>query len=133
MATTDTSEKGLEALIVRDLLAAGYVQGQSVDYNRDAALSVPQLMAFLQATQPKVVAALNLGSEGIQRTQFLHRLQGEIAKRGVVDVLRKGISHGPSHVDLYRLLPTPGNFCTVVTMIFLPFRRRLRSSSALSE
>jgi type I restriction enzyme R subunit len=109
MATTDTSEKGLEALIERDLLVAGYVQGQSVDYNRDVALSVPQLMAFLQATQPKVVAALNLGSEGIQRTQFLHRLQGEIAKRGAVDVLRKGISHGPSHVDLYRLLPTPGN------------------------
>ncbi len=109
MATTDTSEKGLEALIVRDLVAAGYVQGQTVDYNRDVALSVPQLMAFLKATQPKVVAALNLGSEGIQRTQFLHRLQGEIAKRGVVDVLRKGVSHGPSHVDLYRLLPTPGN------------------------
>lgn len=33
MATTDTSEKGLEALIVRDLCTGGYVQGQPTDYN----------------------------------------------------------------------------------------------------
>ena len=24
-------------------------------------------------------------------------------------VLRKGVSHGPAHVDLYKFLPTPGN------------------------
>jgi type I restriction enzyme R subunit len=110
MATTDTSEKGLEALIVRDLCTGGgYVQGQPTDYNRDVAVDVVQLLAFLQATQPTVVTALELANEGIMRTQFLHRIQGEIAKRGVVDVLRKGVSHGPAHVDLYKLLPTPGN------------------------
>ncbi len=110
MATTDTSEKGLEALIVRDLCTSGgFVPGQPTDYNRDVAVDVVQLLAFLQATQPTVVTALELASEGIKRTQFLHRIQGEIAKRGVVDVLRKGVSHGPAHVDLYKLLPTPGN------------------------
>lgn len=110
MATTDTSEKGLEALIVRDLCTSGgYVQGNPSDYNRDVAVDVVQLLAFLQATQPKVVETLELGSEGIKRTQFLHRIQGEIAKRGIVDVLRKGVGHGPVHVDLYKLLPTPGN------------------------
>lgn len=110
MATTDTSEKGLEALIVRDLCTSGgFIPGQPTDYNRDVALDVVQLLAFLQATQHTVVTALELASEGIKRTQFLHRLQGEIAKRGVVDVLRKGVSHGPAHVDLYKLLPTPGN------------------------
>jgi len=110
MATTDTSEKGLEALIVRDLsTSGGYVQGKPTDYNRDVAVDVVQLLAFLQATQPTVVSALELANEGIKRTQFLHRIQGEITKRGVVDVLRKGVSHGPAHVDLYKLLPTPGN------------------------
>jgi type I restriction enzyme R subunit len=73
------------------------------------ALDVAQLLAFLQATQPKAVDTLELAADGIKRTQFLHRLQGEITKRGVVDVLRKGVSHGPVHVDLYKLLPTPGN------------------------
>lgn len=128
MAKTDTSERWFEARIVRGLtgipqpeygheLAStdfaatgnGYVQGKPADYNRDVALDVVQLLAFLQATQPKVVEALELGTEGIKRTQFLHRLQGEITKRGVVDVLRKGVSFGPAHVDLYKLLPTPGN------------------------
>ena len=134
MTPTDTSEKALEALIVRHLtgvsespqaagqtagepLAAyapgGYVLGRAADYNRDVALDVVQLLAFLQATQPTVVAALELAQEGIKRTQFLHRIQGEVTKRGVVDVLRKGVSHGPLHVDLYKLLPTPGNVSAV--------------------
>lgn len=110
MATTDISEKGLEALIVRDLCtSSGYVQGKPNDYNRNVAVDVVQLLAFLKETQSTVVTALELESEGIKRTQFLHRIQGEITKRGVVDVLRKGVSHGPVHVDLYKLLPTPGN------------------------
>ncbi|MBW5834317.1 type I restriction endonuclease subunit R [Yersinia enterocolitica] len=110
MTMTDTSEKGLEALIVSDLCNnGGYVQGKSTNYNRDVAVDVVQLLSFLQATQPIAFTALELGNEGIKRTQFLHRLQGEITKRGVVDVLRKGINHGPEHLDLYKLLPTPGN------------------------
>src|SRR5690606_22510889 len=119
MKATDTSEQGLEALIVRHLTgladvapaphdlrlqpvpyaAGGYVLGRASDYNRDVALDVVQLFAFLQATQPKVMETLELSAEGIKRTQFLHRLQGEITRRGVVDVLRKGVSHGPAHVD----------------------------------
>lgn len=141
MATTDTSEKGLEALIVRHMTGqtavppapgiadsqpwpqqvltaigipanytvGGYVPGQPADYNRDIGVDVVKLLAFLQDTQPKVFASLELGQDGIKRTQFLHRLQGEITKRGVVDVLRKGVSHGQAHVDLYKFLPTPGN------------------------
>lgn len=129
MTTTDTSEKGLEALIVRHLTdqpaqtvpgstaklvpgnyaAGGYAKGQSSDYNRDLALDVPKLLDFLRATQPKIVETLELEQDGIKRTQFLHRLQGEITSRGVVNVLRKGVSHGPVHVDLYKFLPTPGN------------------------
>ncbi len=128
MAKTDTSERWFEARVVRSLTGVpqpeynhelgptdfaaihnGYVQGKPTDYNRDVALDVLQLLAFLHATQPDAVETLELGFEGIKRTQFLHRLQGEITKRGVVDVLRKGVSHGPVHLDLYKLLPTPGN------------------------
>lgn len=130
MKPTDTSEKALEQLMVRFLAGisehppvlanvarepeklfapGGYVLGRATDYHRDVALDVVQLLAFLRATQPTAVTVLELADEGIKRTQFLHRMQGEIAKRGVVDVLRKGVSHGPVHVDLYKLLPTPGN------------------------
>jgi type I restriction enzyme R subunit len=114
MAKTDTSERWFEARVVRGLTGVpqpeyshalaptdfaatqnGYVQGKPTDYNRDVALDVAQLLAFLQATQPKAVETLELAADGIKRTQFLHRLQGEITKRGVVDVLRKGVGHGP--------------------------------------
>ena len=35
------------------------------------------------------------------RQKFLARLQGEIGKRGVIDVLRNGVKHGPHDVDLF--------------------------------
>ena len=52
---------------------------------------------------------LGLLEEGPQKTQFLNRLQGEIAKRGIVDVLRNGVRHGPHSIDLYYVTPTQGN------------------------
>jgi len=132
---TDTSEKGLEALIVASLVARqqdaqpsggvvgetpavhlfgmSYVDGSPDDYDRDHAVDLAKLLAFLQSTQAKTVEQLNLSQDGPSRNQFLARLQGEIAKRGIVDVLRKGISHGPAHVDLFYGTPTPGNLKAV--------------------
>jgi len=110
MKPTDTSEKGLESIIVASLVEdAGYVQGDPQDYDREHAVDLAKLLQFLAATQSDAYEALGIDEEGSKRTQFLHRLQGEIAKRGVVDVLRGGIKHGPAHVDLFYGTPTPGN------------------------
>ncbi|RLB90758.1 MAG: type I restriction endonuclease subunit R, partial [Deltaproteobacteria bacterium] len=110
MMLTDTSEKGLETLIVESLVnEAGYQQGENSDYDRDHAVDLTKLLAFLKTTQPKAAHALELSEDGPMRTQFLHRLQGEIAKRGVIDVLRHGVKHGPVSVDLFYGTPTPGN------------------------
>jgi type I restriction enzyme R subunit len=107
---SDTSERGLEALIAAALVAeAGYIAGDPADYDRDHAVDLAQLLAFLQATQPRVVAQLGIAESGPQRRQFLHRLQGEIAKRGVIDLLRKGVRHGPASIDLFYGAPSPGN------------------------
>lgn len=110
MKPTDTSEKGLEAIIVASLVEkAGYVQGDSKDYDREHAVDLAKLLQFLSATQPDTLETLGIGQEGPRRSQFLHRLQGEIARRGVVDVLRSGIKHGPATVELFYSTPTPGN------------------------
>ena len=110
MPTTDTSEKGLETLIVESLLAeAGYEQGSSEDYDRDHAIDLVKLTSFLNTTQPKTAEALSLREDSPKRTQFLHRLQGEIAKRGVIDVLRHGVKHGPVNVDMFYGIPSSGN------------------------
>ncbi len=107
---TDTSEKGLETLIVESLVnEAGYVQGTSEDFDREHAVDLEKLISFLIATQSDVVEKLGLNTEGTSRTKFLHRLQGEIAKRGVIDVLRNGIKDGPYSVSLFFGSPSKEN------------------------
>ena len=72
-------------------------------------MDLAQLSAFLRETQPDVVDALDLGQDGPTRRKFLARLQGEITKRGTIDVLRHGLKHGPHHLNLFYGTPSPGN------------------------
>jgi len=129
MPPTDISETGLETLIVGYLTgtvggneAAGgisdvrgryrigpYVEGSPKDYDRAHAVDWAKLLRFLGATQPEVVEQFDLATEGPQRQQFLDRLQGEVTKRGVVDLLRKGFKHGPLHVACFYGTPSPDN------------------------
>ena len=104
----DTSEKGFESLIVAFLVKeAGYAEGDPQDYEPEYALDLAKLREFLTATQPDNSEVL--GEEGPKRKSFLHRMKSEIVKRGIVDVLRRGIKHGPAHVELFYGTPTPGN------------------------
>ena len=110
MPTSDTSEKGLEALIAASLInEAGYDEGYPSDYDRDHAVDLAKLVQFLLTTQAKAVEQLGLAEDGPRRQQFLARLQGETARRGVIDVLRHGLKHGPASVDLFYGTPSPGN------------------------
>ncbi len=88
--TTDTSEKGLEALIVADMMAERAGSGESEGLRPRVRVDLAQLATFLEATQPNVGEALDLDQDGPTRRKFLARLQGEITKRGVIDVLRNG-------------------------------------------
>jgi len=127
---TDTTEKGLEALIVRamtgrtDVLVpthaatetsvpvaggAGWLLGDPTHYDRDYCIDLVQLRGFLMATQPDALDSLALEVDGPTRRKFLARLQGEISRRGTIDVLRHGLKHGPHHIDLFCGTPSPGN------------------------
>jgi type I restriction enzyme R subunit len=107
--TTDTSEKGLESLIARHMEGAGYTVGSSVDYDREYCLDLVQLTAFLRSTQPEVAGTSELDTDGPTRRALLARIQGEISKRGTIDVLRHGIKHGPHHITLFYGTPSVGN------------------------
>ncbi|MCA9896131.1 MAG: type I restriction endonuclease subunit R, partial [Anaerolineae bacterium] len=110
MPKTDTSEAGLETTIVNAMLERGWVQSHPGDYNREYALDLVQLEAFIQATQPDVLDHLSLDPEEPAGRQFLARVQGEIAKNGVIKVLRDGVSHGRiSELRLFYGTPSEGN------------------------
>lgn len=132
--TTDTSEKGLETLIMRHLTGTdglavvplakgvaesataystgiGYIAGSPKDYERAHALDVPHLFAFLRATQPEAFKQLGLvdDPQDPNRLKFLTRISAEIGSRGVIDVLRSGVKHGPLEFTLFYGTPSAGN------------------------
>ena len=134
---TDTTEKGLETLIMRYMTGGdgfspvggpglresrvrtaagaggGWIAGCPEDYDRAHCLDVAQLFAFLHATQPDTLKKAGIGdyrdAKDITRQKFLARISAEIGKRGVIDVLRRGIDDGPLHFDLFFVMPSPGN------------------------
>jgi type I restriction enzyme R subunit len=134
MSPTDTTEKGLETVIMRYMTGkdglpsgpantvaetpplsggSGWYVGSPGGYDREYAVDTDHLFAFLVATQPDEVAKLGIGDykdqKGMARLKFLARLQGEVTRRGVIDVLRHGIKHGPLSFDLFYGTPSPEN------------------------
>ncbi|MCX6997982.1 MAG: type I restriction endonuclease subunit R [Kiritimatiellaeota bacterium] len=126
---TDTSERGIERLICTALTGhpcepgqpgqapmptpadggSVWIGGQAYDYDREYCVDLTQLKTSLHATQPEAAEALDLDQDSPTRRKFLARLQGEIAKRGTIDVLRHGVKHGPHHLDLFYGTPSPDN------------------------
>ncbi|MFZ6034063.1 MAG: type I restriction endonuclease subunit R [Melioribacter sp.] len=132
MKPTDISERGLETLICRALTGtdclpaktdvtpavsedktpysgAGWLPGSPADYNREYCVDLVQLSLFLKSTQPEIAEALDIDNDSPTRRSFLARLQGEISRRGVVNVLRNSIDHGPHHIELFYGTPSEGN------------------------
>jgi type I restriction enzyme R subunit len=128
--SSDTSEKGLESLIVTAMTGrawpdaaladtaaqtpaayggTGWLNGRAEDYSREWCVDLAQLVAFLRTTQPKLEAALDLGGDSPVRRAFLARLFNEVGKRGVIDVLRHGIKHGAHEIILFYATPSAGN------------------------
>ncbi|MCF3651771.1 type I restriction endonuclease subunit R [Synoicihabitans lomoniglobus] len=135
---TDTSEKGLETLIMRHLTGAdglpsgagdivaedppltdgsGWFAGSPASYDREFAVDTDPLFTFLQVTQPEEYGKLGLSDyrdrKNIARQKFLARIQGEVSRRGTIDVLRNGIKHGPLSFDLFYGTPSPENLKAV--------------------
>ena len=127
--TTDTSERGLERHICTALTGhpcdppkggelreprvsyggVGWTAGDPRDYDRDYCVHLVQLSAFLRATQPEAAERLSLDEDSPTRRKFLARLQGEITKRGTIDVLRNGVRHGAHELELFYGTPSTEN------------------------
>ena len=127
--TTDTTERGLERLICTALVGhpcdppeggqvperhavsggVAWKVGNPHDYDREFCVDRRQLTSFLQATQPTTADSLTLDENSPTRRMFLARLQGEVSKRGTIDVLRHGVKHGAHDLELFYGTPSAGN------------------------
>ena len=68
MSPTDTSEKGLESVIVGSFVNhAKYTQGSPADYDREHAVDLSKLLTFIRETQPGAVELLSLDQDGPKR------------------------------------------------------------------
>ncbi len=106
---TNTKEWGFETIIIEHLVQVnGYEEGSNSEYNKDYAIDESRLFRFLEETQSEKVEKAGLRNEH-SKSKFLDRLQGQIAKRGVIDVLRKGIKSYPVDFDMYYMTPSEKN------------------------
>lgn len=110
MAFTDKTEKGFETIIVNWLVEQnGYEQGTNDDYNKEYTVDETRLFRFLNDTQPSEMAKLGVNNSDQKKRQFLNRLSGEIAKRGIIDVLRNGVKAYPADLIMFYFTPTENN------------------------
>ena len=103
MKFTDTSEKGFQKLIAKELITnGGYVESVSNDFDKEFCINKGQLLLFIEQTQPEKYEMLQRKGE----RAFLVRLDEKIKKLGVIEVLRKGVKHFDKTIDLFYRKPS---------------------------
>ena len=75
------------------------------DYDKATTFDSALLFEFLNDTQPEKIARLKEISGDAFEARLVRRIDDEIAKRGVIDCLRKGIDEGPVKFDLIYFRP----------------------------
>ena len=86
----------------------GYHRRISDDYDRQLSLIPKDVIDFLVASQPQEWRRLRRQHGAACRTQFLNRLATELNRRGVVDVLRRGVKDSGCKFDLAYFRPASG-------------------------
>ncbi|OQY00631.1 MAG: DEAD/DEAH box helicase [Desulfobacteraceae bacterium 4572_130] len=108
MKTTDTTEKGFQKLIVKELVEKqGYIETNSDDFDQEFCINKANLLAFIKASQPVNFDLIQ--KKGIR--PFLSRLDNKIKKEGIVEVLRKGVKHFDKTISLF--YPKPNSIHNV--------------------
>lgn len=92
---TDTTEKGLEVHIANYLVNEnGFLLRENKAYDNVACLDKELLFQFLETTQPKAVSKLKAFHKDLYEQKIFKRLSDQIQAKGVIEVLRKGITDG---------------------------------------
>lgn len=92
----DTTERRFEEEIEYYLLNIGeekdrYTKGNPQNYNRELAMDTGAVIDFIKSTQSKEWVLLTKRHGALVEQNFLKRLDHELKRRGMIDVLRHGI------------------------------------------
>jgi type I restriction enzyme R subunit len=109
ISTAPTTEKAFEAAIV-DCLSSngGYQLGDADNFDRELALDRPTLLQFIQNSQPTDWEKLSDIHGPTVESKFIQRLYQELEFRGMLDVLRYGITDYGVRFKLAYFKPASG-------------------------
>ncbi len=100
---TDTSEKGFQKVIVKELVEQNkFRESGSNDFDKEFCINPKQLWEFIKETQPETFEMIQRKGE----RSFLVRLDEKILKLGIIEVLRKGVKHFDKTVELFYRQPS---------------------------
>ena len=102
------TEEDFEDHIETRLNRSGYRSRQPATYNRNLCLIPNETLRFIQETQPEVYQRLERQYGEDTPVNLLNRVSKEIGRRGVLDVLRKGVKDRGCHFNLTYFRPSSG-------------------------
>ena len=102
------TETDFEDHIEEHLNQADYRSRQSSQYNKSLCLIPNETLQFIQDTQPEVYQRLEQQLGGDTSQKLLDRVSKQIASRGVLDVLRKGVKDRGCDFKLTYFRPSSG-------------------------
>lgn len=106
--STNTTEKGLEEHITLYLVDENqYLQRENKSFDNINCLDSELFFQFLEATQPKALEKLKLYHKELYKQKIIKRFNDQVQAKGIVEVLRKGITDGFTDTKLQLFYDKP--------------------------
>ena len=102
------TEENFEDHIEAHLNRSGYRSRQPALYNKDLCLIPSEMLRFIRDTQPEEYQRLERQYGEETPVKLLNRVSKEIERRGVLDVLRKGVIDRGCRFNLTYFRPSSG-------------------------
>ncbi|MDC1123462.1 DEAD/DEAH box helicase family protein [Gammaproteobacteria bacterium] len=100
MSGLSPTEKKFEEHIEKHLCSIGYTSAHFDEYDRSLCLIKDQVIDFIKTTQPEKWQRLTEIYDLDAENKILSRISSEVAKRGIVDVLRNQVVDSGVYIDL---------------------------------
>ncbi|MBK9097542.1 MAG: type I restriction endonuclease subunit R [bacterium] len=108
MANDIHTEATFESAIIEHLISNGWFQGSDSDYSSDLALDKKAILSFIKDSQPREWELLKSYYREDIENKFIQRLFKELDLRGMLDVLRHGITDSGIKFRLAYFKPDSG-------------------------